>query len=180
MQSERLGNPPPQGCALVRRLAEMRVLPAVPEIIGGRNINKRGRMSISQPSRVQRLTTETKQAFKTTEFWVMVILLVCLFIAGAVTGGNDGAADATAAAGGGDDLNAGRVWLYAVILAGAYFVSRGLAKSGSRDSYWDDPSTGTTDNGIGERVKAAAEVLRDGPAADRHDSAADQPTRTQI
>lgn len=140
-------------------------------------------MSISQPSRAQRLTTETKQAFKTTEFWVMVVLLVCLFIAGAVTGGNDGATDASGAAtaGGGDDLNAGRVWLYAVILAGAYFISRGLAKSGSRDPYWDDPSTSTADNGIGERVKAAAEVLRDGPAAGHQSvSAADQPTRTQI
>jgi hypothetical protein len=136
-------------------------------------------MSISKPSRVQRLTTETKQAFKTTEFWVMVILLVCLFIAGAVTGGNDGGA-AGATAGSGDDLDAGRVWLYAVILAGAYFVSRGLAKSGSRDPYWDDPDTGAADNGIGERVKAAAEVLRDGPATTQSRSAADQPTRTQI
>lgn len=138
-------------------------------------------MSISQPGRIQRLTTESKQSFKTTEFWVMVILLVLLFIAGAVTGGNDGGAGAgdAAATGGGDELNAARVWLYAVILAGAYLISRGLAKSGSRDPYWDDPRTGAPDNGIGGRVRAAAEVLRDGPAPPAGNST-EQPTRTQI
>lgn len=74
-----------------------------------------------------RLTTETKQAFKTTEFWAMAILLIGLFIAGAVTGGDGGGTAAgSETAGGGDDLNAGRVWLYAVILAGAYFLSRDL------------------------------------------------------
>jgi hypothetical protein len=117
----------------------------------------------SAPNRAQRLFTETKQAFKTTEFWVMVILLVALWIAGAVTGGDGGGTAAgTQTAGGGDDLNAGRVWLYSVILVGAYFISRGLAKSGSRDPYWDSPNSGTND-GIGDRVKAAAQVLTDGP-----------------
>ncbi|MBA2763153.1 MAG: hypothetical protein H0U42_00505 [Thermoleophilaceae bacterium] len=118
------------------------------------------------PTRVQRLTTETKQAFKTTEFWVMVVLLIGLFIAGAVTGGDGGGTTAAAgeAASGGDDLNAGKVWLYAVILAGTYLISRGLAKAGSRDPYWDNPNTGGGD-GLGDRVRAAAEVLRDGPEA---------------
>jgi hypothetical protein len=110
-----------------------------------------------------RLSTETKQAFKTTEFWVMVVLVAALWIAGAVTGGDGGATAAGAeTAGGGDDLNAGRVWLYTVILAGAYFISRGLAKSGSRDPYWDSPEYAGDGDGIGERVKAAAQVLTDG------------------
>jgi hypothetical protein len=30
------------------------------------------------------------------------------------------------------------VWLYITILSGAYFVGRGLAKSGSREPYDDD------------------------------------------
>ena len=96
----------------------------------------------------------------------MVVLLIGLFIAGAVTGGDDGGTTAAAgeAASGGDDLNAGKVWLYAVILAGTYLISRGLAKAGSRDPYWDTP-TGANGDGIGDRVRAAAEVLRDGPEA---------------
>jgi hypothetical protein len=124
-----------------------------------------------------RLSTETKQAFKTTEFWVLVVLLVALWIAGAVTGGDGGATAAGAeTAGGGDDLNAGRVWLYSVILAGAYFISRGLAKSGSRDPYWDSPDYTGDGDGIGERVKAAAQVLTEGTDTGTN---AEQPAHNQ-
>jgi hypothetical protein len=127
--------------------------------------------------RIQRLSTETKQAFKTTEFWVMVVLVIALWIAGAVTGGDGGATAAgSETAGGGDDLNAGRVWLYTVILAGAYFISRGLSKSGSRDPYWDSPDYDGASDGIGERVKAAAQVLTEGTETGTN---AEQPTRTQ-
>ncbi len=137
--------------------------------------------TISGPGRGQRLSTETKQAFKTTEFWVMVVLLIGLFIAGAVTGGDDGGATAAAgeATNGGDDLNAGKVWLYAVILAGTYLIGRGLAKSGSRDPYWNDPGNTTGEIGIGDRVKAAAEVLRDGPEATTVTAGTNKPDGTQ-
>ena len=37
--------------------------------------------------------------------------------------------------GGSDVLDAGKVWLYATLLTIGYMISRGLAKSGSRDPY---------------------------------------------
>ena len=77
-----------------------------------------------------RLSTETKAAFKTTEFVAYVAVLVGVFIAGAV-------AKASGYAGRHDILRADRVWLYAVILTVGYMISRGLAKSGSRDYYSD-------------------------------------------
>jgi hypothetical protein len=78
------------------------------------------------PSFARRLTTETKSALKTTELYAFVGVLASLFIAGAVLDEPD--------AGG---LGAKQVWLYAVILTGAYMISRGLAKSGSSDPYTD-------------------------------------------
>jgi len=72
----------------------------------------------------RRLTTETKAAFKTTEFFSYVAVLVGILIAGAVVDSSD--------AGG---YGARQVWLYATILTVGYMVSRGLAKSGSRDPY---------------------------------------------
>jgi hypothetical protein len=77
----------------------------------------------------RRLATETKQAFKTTEFWIFVILVIALLIAGNSVEGEEGGADYFAA---------DKVWLYITILASAYMISRGLAKSGSRDPYWED------------------------------------------
>jgi hypothetical protein len=80
---------------------------------------------------VRRLATETKQAFKTTEFWAMVALIVAILISAAVIkGGDDGT----------DQFIARQAWLYVSILGAGYFISRGLAKSGSREPYSDDPS----------------------------------------
>jgi hypothetical protein len=42
------------------------------------------------------------------------------------------------AEGGRDRFAADDVWLYITILTVGYMVSRGLAKSGSRDPYWED------------------------------------------
>ena len=81
---------------------------------------------------VTRLTTETKQAFKTTEFWAMVALIVGVLIAARVVGDNNGNAN------GHDMFTAARAWLYISIIGAAYMVSRGLAKAGSRDPYWAD------------------------------------------
>ncbi|MBA3843698.1 MAG: hypothetical protein H0X39_13990 [Actinobacteria bacterium] len=81
---------------------------------------------------VARLSTETKQAFKTTEFWAMVALIVGVLIASRVVG--DGNGNAT----GHDAFPAVRAWLYVAIIGSAYMVSRGLAKAGSRDPYWAD------------------------------------------
>jgi hypothetical protein len=75
-------------------------------------------------STVRRLTTETKAAFKTTEFFAFVLVLAGILIAGALVDSSD--------AGG---FGARQVWLYATVLTVGYMISRGLAKSGSRDPY---------------------------------------------
>jgi hypothetical protein len=81
--------------------------------------------SVRTPAR--RRFTETKAAYKTTEFISYVAVLVGVLIAGAMV----------------DESNAGgfgarQVWLYATVLTVGYMVSRGLAKSGSREPYTDD------------------------------------------
>ena len=78
---------------------------------------------------VQRLATETKQAFKTSEFWAMIGLIVAILISAAVINGGDN---------GTDEFIARQAWLYVSILGAGYFISRGLAKSGSREPYTDD------------------------------------------
>jgi hypothetical protein len=80
-------------------------------------------------NRIRRLSTETKAAFKTTEFFSYLVVLAGILIAGAVVDSSD--------AGG---YGARQVWLYATILTVGYMVSRGLAKSGSRDPYDSDES----------------------------------------
>ena len=78
-----------------------------------------------------RLMTETKKAIKTTEFWAMVALIVAILASAALIKGGDN---------GTDEFIARQAWLYVSIIAGAYFISRGLAKSGSREPYWDGGS----------------------------------------
>lgn len=77
--------------------------------------------------RPMRLSTETRQSFKTSEFYVYIIASAAILIAGLVTKAGD-AND--------DRLLANDTWLYFAIVTGAYLVSRGLAKSGSREPYW--------------------------------------------
>jgi hypothetical protein len=78
-----------------------------------------------------RRSTETKASFKTTEFIAYLAMLAGLFIAGAMT-------KASSYGDHHDVLRADRVWLYAVILTVGYMVSRGFAKSGSRDPYTEE------------------------------------------
>jgi hypothetical protein len=80
---------------------------------------------------VRRLTTETKQAFKTSEFWAMVGLVAAILVSAAVIKGGDN---------GTDEFIARQAWLYVSILGAGYFISRGLAKSGSSEPYTSDPS----------------------------------------
>lgn len=77
------------------------------------------------PSR--RVSTETKAAFKTTEFVAFVAVLVGILIAAALVDETDGGG-----------YGAKQAWLYATILTSAYMISRGLAKAGSREPYDDD------------------------------------------
>ena len=93
--------------------------------------------SVRHTGVVRRLTTETKQAFKTTEFWAMVGVVVAILVSAAAINGGD--------SGGTDEFIARQAWLYVAIVAGAYFISRGLAKSGSSDPYTEthDDSNGS-------------------------------------
>lgn len=90
--------------------------------------------SVRREGRVRRLTTETKQAFKTTEFWGMVGVIAAILVSAAVIKGGD--------TNGTDEFIARQAWLYVAIVAGAYFIGRGLAKSGSRDPYTESLDEG--------------------------------------
>jgi hypothetical protein len=60
------------------------------------------------------LHDESKWALLTTEFWAMVLVIVAILIATAVS----------------DSLNDTRGWLFVTIIATGYIISRGLAKAG--------------------------------------------------
>jgi hypothetical protein len=81
-------------------------------------------------TRARRLVTETKAAFKTTEFFMVVAAVVGILISALVIKGGD--------TGGTDEFIARQAWLYVAILVGAYAIGRGLAKSGTPDPYTDD------------------------------------------
>ena len=87
------------------------------------------RAAVTPRTHIRRLSTETKAAFKTTEFFAYVAVLAGVLIAGALVDSSD--------AGG---YGARQVWLYATILTVGYMLSRGLAKSGSSDPYDADDS----------------------------------------
>jgi len=76
--------------------------------------------------RPRRLSTETKSAVKTTELWIYVAAVAAVLIASAAVG---------TTASHGDYFRADRAWLYIVILTVGYLISRGFAKSGSRQPY---------------------------------------------
>lgn len=82
---------------------------------------------------LQRLSTETKAAPKTTEFMAYIAVLAGILIAGLVVDNADGSGS----------FGADKVWLYATILTVGYMVSRGLAKSGSREPYDTDRDPGS-------------------------------------
>ena len=72
---------------------------------------------------------ETKPSTKTTEFYAMVAIIVGILAASWYIGRN----------GATDYFRADKAWLYIAIVASAYMISRGLAKSGSRrDTDRDD------------------------------------------
>ena len=84
----------------------------------------------SRPSTARRLVTETKAAFKTTEFFMTVAAVVGILISAMVIKGGD--------SGGTDEFIARQAWLFVAIVVGAYTVGRGLAKAGTGDPYTDD------------------------------------------
>jgi len=70
----------------------------------------------------RRVSTETKSAIKTTELIAFVVVTVAMLIASQIV----------------DGFDAQHAWFYTSLLTIGYMVSRGLAKSGSRDFYDDD------------------------------------------
>jgi len=97
--------------------------------VAGRDTN--GAASGAPRTASRRLSTETKAAFRTTEFVAFLAVLAGILVAGAVVDSSD--------AGG---YGARQVWLYAMLLTVGYMISRGLAKSGSRDPYDANDHTG--------------------------------------
>jgi hypothetical protein len=76
---------------------------------------------------LSRLATETKAAFKSTEFYAYIVTFALILIAGAAIKEKNNV----------DAFRADEVWLYITILTVGYMVARGLAKSGSREPYWE-------------------------------------------
>ena len=111
--------------------------------------------------RAGRRLTETKQAFKTTEFWVYVVMVLAILIAGLVAEGGSEAVS-TQDASSDDGFGADKVWLYITLLSIGYMISRGVAKAGSHDPYTESHDRGDGGDSLGERVKAAAHVLKEG------------------
>jgi hypothetical protein len=62
--------------------------------------------------------SETRRAFKTTEFFAMLAGVAALLIAGYASD---------------DSLNVFRTWTLVTVVVSAYIVSRGFAKAGSYD-----------------------------------------------
>lgn len=76
----------------------------------------------------RRISTETKASYKTSELVIYIIAVLGVLIASAV-------ADEAS------DFGAQEAWWYITLLTVGYLLSRGLAKSGSRDFYDDDNDT---------------------------------------
>ena len=66
-------------------------------------------------------STETKASTKTSEFFVYIIAAAAVLIASLVV----------------DGFNATEGWMFFTFLSIGYMISRGLAKSGSREHYRD-------------------------------------------
>lgn len=77
----------------------------------------------------RRLSTETRRAPTTTEFFAYIAVTIAVLIAALVIKGDDGDAD---------NFTATTAWLYVVILTVGYMLSRGWAKSGGHERYDED------------------------------------------
>jgi hypothetical protein len=79
--------------------------------------------SSSRPERPSERGTETKSAFKTTEFVIYLVAVAGVLIASNLVDEAPGRAD---------PFLADKAWLYITVLTVGYLISRGLAKSGTR------------------------------------------------
>ena len=88
--------------------------------------NKQG--NTTNRNTVRRISTETKQSYKTSEFVAYIAAVIGVLVASAI-------ADEAS------DFGTQEAWFYVTLLTIGYMVSRGLAKAGSRDFYDDDRSS---------------------------------------
>jgi hypothetical protein len=88
------------------------------------------------------LATETKAAFKTTEFWMSLAIVVAILISAAAIKGGDNSTD---------QFIARHAWLYVAIVTAGYAISRGLAKAGSREPYWTESGQNRARSDDGDR-----------------------------
>jgi hypothetical protein len=72
----------------------------------------------------RRVSTETKASVKTGELIAFVVAVIGVLVAAQMS----------------DEFGAQDAWFYVALLTIGYMLSRGLAKSGSRD-YYDDTNT---------------------------------------
>jgi hypothetical protein len=100
----------------------------IPGTVGDGTANGRSASgdSVSTRQSRRRLYTETRPAFKTTEFWIYVAAVAAVLIASELVG---------TTAHHSDYFRADRAWLYIIILTVGYLLSRGFAKSGSKQPY---------------------------------------------
>src|SRR3954447_2676138 len=96
-----------------------------------------GGLATRTPARNRRVSTETKASWKTTEFWLYVVVAVGILIASMTVGSDSSASNAGNSGNVGDYFRADKAWLFITLLTIGYLLSRGLAKSGSRDFYDD-------------------------------------------
>lgn len=76
---------------------------------------------------LKRYTTETKASVKTSELFLTLGVIAGILISALVIKGGDTA--------GSDEFIARHAWLYVSIVTLGYLLSRGIAKSGSKEPY---------------------------------------------
>ncbi|CAA9390297.1 MAG: hypothetical protein AVDCRST_MAG32-2269 [uncultured Nocardioides sp.] len=95
------------------------------EISTDDNAHTTARTTTTGHNTTRRVSTETKHSLKTTELPIYILAVVGVLIAAAM-------ADEAS------DFGTQEAWKYITWLTIGYLLSRGLAKSGSRDFYDDD------------------------------------------
>jgi hypothetical protein len=87
--------------------------------------HRTGGVNPSGRIREGRYGTESKAAYKTTEFYVYLVVAILTLLASVLIDTSDGH---------NDYFRGDKAWFYVVLLTIGYLVSRGLAKSGGRGS----------------------------------------------
>ena len=108
------------------------------------NMPTTGTQQTRIPAPARRISTETKASYKTTELGFYILAVIGVLIASAV-------ADEES------DFGTQEALLYVTLLTIGYMLSRGMAKSGSRDFY-DDEIDGNRGNRAGARPRMAPRV----------------------